>query len=190
MELNSSETVVQEAPSGGHIPWGRIIVWVGLLGLLTLLAFGLMRSQQQSLSVGEPAPSFALTSYEGQNYSLESLKGKVVVLNIWASWCVTCKDEAAALENTWRSYQGRGDVVFLGVDYTDTESAAKAYLQKYNITYPNGPDLRTKIYQSFRATGVPETYVIDRNGVLRYALKGPFSSEAQIRAAIEPLLEQ
>ncbi len=82
-----------------------------------------------------------------------------------------------------------GQVVFLGVDYVDTEPEAMGYLAKFDISYPNGPDLRTRISQSFRIQGVPETYFIDQDGTLTFVKKGPFTSLSEIRAVIDPLLE-
>ena len=93
------------------------------------------------------------------------------------------------MEEAWRKYQPRGDVVFLGIDYVDTEPEAKAYLEKFDVTYPNGPDLRTSISQAFRIRGVPETYIIGKDGILAHAQIGPFSSLAQIYAVIDPHLD-
>jgi cytochrome c biogenesis protein CcmG/thiol:disulfide interchange protein DsbE len=149
-----------------------------------------MRTQEGPVSVGNPAPDFELTTFDGQQYRLSELGGKVVVLNFWASWCKPCEQEAADLEAAWRHYQPRGDVVFLGVAWTDTEKKSLAYLEKFDITYPNGPDLGTRISQSYRTTGVPETYIIDKEGVLAYVKLSPFLSIDEIFMAIEPLLEQ
>jgi len=121
---------------------------------------------------------------------LSEQSGKVVVLNFWASWCNPCEREAVDLEAAWRYYQPGGDVVFLGVDWTDTEKKAEQYLTKFGITYPNGPDLGTRISQAYRTTGVPETYIIDRDGVLAYVKFSPFLSIDEIKSAIDPLLEQ
>jgi cytochrome c biogenesis protein CcmG/thiol:disulfide interchange protein DsbE len=81
-------------------------------------------------------------------------------------------------------------VVFLGVDYVDTEPEARAYLDQFQITYPNGPDLGTRISQQFRMQGVPETYFIDPQGVLRYVEIGPFASTAAIEQRIEQYLAE
>lgn len=92
------------------------------------------------------------------------------------------------MEAAWRYYQPGGEVIFLGIAWTDTENASLDYLARFDITYPNGPDLGTRISQAFRTTGVPETYIIDKNGVLTYIKLSPFLSQGEIQAAISPLL--
>ena len=172
-----------------RISWGRLAAWGGLLTLLIILGIALLRTQQGQPRSGQKAPAFTLTTFDGQQIALESLKGKVVLLNFWASWCVTCKDEAAFLEQAWQQYRSRSDVVFLGVAWTDTDSKAKDYIAHYGISYPNGPDLRTRISQTYRITGVPETYIIDPNGVLVEVHLVPFVSKQEITSIIDPLLK-
>jgi cytochrome c biogenesis protein CcmG/thiol:disulfide interchange protein DsbE len=182
-------TPIDEAPSPGTIRWGRLLAWGVLFVLLIVLALGLMRSQQGPVGPGERAPEFVLTTFDGQEINSESLAGKIIVLNFWASWCKPCEQEAADLQTAWEEYDPTGQVVFLGVDYVDTEPEAMEYLAKFDITYPNGPDLGTRISQSFRIQGVPETYFIDQDGKLTFVKKGPFTSLGEIRAVIDPLLE-
>jgi cytochrome c biogenesis protein CcmG/thiol:disulfide interchange protein DsbE len=140
-----------------------------------------------------PAPDFTLTAFPGYEYEgasqvkLSDLKGKIVVINFWASWCKPCEQEANDLEEAWRLYQPEGDVVFLGVDYVDTEPEALGYLEKFDITFANGADLGTRISQAFRIKGVPETYFIDRDGIIHYIQVGPFQSLAQIQSVIDSL---
>jgi cytochrome c biogenesis protein CcmG/thiol:disulfide interchange protein DsbE len=123
-------------------------------------------------AVGDPAPDFNIGLYKDyradlpQSIKLSDLRGKVVVLNFWASWCVECRKESDSLEATWRQYRDRGLVV-LGVDYLDTESPAIQYLQQYNTSYPIGVDLQEQISHRYRITGVPETFFIEKNGVVR-----------------------
>ncbi len=174
---------------GRSISIGALAAWIGIFALLALLAFGLLRNQEGRVTVGETVPNFTLTTFDEEQISLEELENKVVVLNFWASWCKPCEEEAAELEAAWRIYEPRGDVVFLGVDYLDTETEAMVYLEKFDITYPNGPDLRTKISQAFRIRGVPETYIIGKDGKLAAFKISPFTSLLEIQSMIDPLLE-
>ena len=175
---------------GNSVSWGALIAWASLLVFLVVIALGLKRLQQGPVQTGQEVPNFTFATFDGQQYALKDLRGKVVVVNFWASWCKPCEQEAADLESAWQSYKDQGQVVFLGVDYVDTEPEARAYLEKFQISYPNGPDLRTVISQQFRIRGVPETYFIDSQGKLAYSQIGPFSSMAEIKAIIDPLLKQ
>jgi cytochrome c biogenesis protein CcmG/thiol:disulfide interchange protein DsbE len=193
MEQNVGNSAV--VPRRGAPLWVQILVWAGLLALLVFLGLGLFRTQHPIISIGSKVPDFTLKLFDNYQYqhadriSLASLQGKVVVVNFWASWCVTCADEAPDMEAAWRYYQPDGQVVFLGVDYTDVDSKALDFLSKYDITYPNGPDLGTRITPIFnRNIAMPETYIIDQQGILRYKQIGPFQSMTQIQAAIDPLL--
>ena len=140
--------------------------------------------------------NFQLAFYSGYgldsktSINLEDLRGKVVVINFWASWCKPCEQEASDLRQAWDYYEPSGNVVFIGADYVDTEPEARVYLKKFGITFPNGPDLATKLSQYFRIKGVPETYFIDKNGVLQYVQIGPFTSLEQIQGIIDPLLAE
>jgi len=171
--------------------WVQVLVWAGLIGLLGLVALGLNRSQQGTVQVGDKAPDFTLTNFSGYEYDgasqvkLSGLKDKIVVVNFWASWCKPCEQEAADLEAAWREYQPDGKVVFLGVDYVDTEPEARGYLEQFGITFPNGADLGTRISQAFRIKGVPETYIVDGNGVIQYIQVGPFQSVDEIKSVVE-----
>ena len=160
---------------GLNLSIGALVAWIAVFGLLTLLAVGLLRKQEGPVSIGQTAPNFTLTTFDGDQISLKDLDGKVVVVNFWASWCKPCEEEAAELETAWRMYQPRGDVVFLGVDYVDTETEAMAYLEKFDVSYPNGPDLRTEISQAYRIRGVPETYIIGKDGNWPHLKSRPLS---------------
>jgi cytochrome c biogenesis protein CcmG/thiol:disulfide interchange protein DsbE len=111
-----------------------------------------------------------------------------VVINFWASWCKPCEQEALELEQAYQIYKDQG-VVFLGVDYVDTETEARKYLEKFGITYPNGPDLGTRISQAFRIRGVPETYIANADGRLVAVKIGPYQSLSEITQQVEAALD-
>jgi cytochrome c biogenesis protein CcmG/thiol:disulfide interchange protein DsbE len=182
-------------PARRGVPiWAQVLIFGLLVALLVLVGIGLSRAQQGTVQPGESIPDFALQLFSGYEHedrselALSDLRGKVVVINFWASWCKPCEQEAAELQRAWEEYGPGGQVVLLGVDYVDTEPEARVYLQKFGITFPNGPDLGTRISQMFRIKGVPETYFIDTEGVLRYVKVGPFTSLDEIKAQIDPLL--
>ncbi len=174
--------------------WAQITIWIFLVGLLALVGFGLQRARNPMAIIGESVPDFDLVYYEGYEYNnkaemkLSELQGKIVVINIWASWCKPCEQEAPELEQAWQFYQEADDVVFIGVDYVDTPAGANEYLKKFNITFPNAPDLKSNISSILnRQMGVPETYFIDREGILRNVKIGPFASVDEIKSFIQNL---
>lgn len=173
--------------------WVQTLIFLLVIGLLAFFAIGLRARGEAQPSSG-PAPDFKITSMDGQStLKLADLKGKVVVINFWASWCQPCRDEAVFLQKMWMMYKDRG-VVFIGVDYVDTESAAREYIKQYNITYFSGTDLGSEISQKYRIKGVPETYFVGKDGNLYGNSLGPitpdsyYMTEVGFRAKLEELL--
>ena len=162
-----------------------VIGVVLLLGLMFVFAWGLQTRESTQLS-GATAPQFAMPIFDGGEIALADLRGQVVVVNFWASWCVECYKEAALLEQAYRDYKDQG-VVFLGIDYLDTEKEALAYIARYDITYPNGPDIQSKIARAYRITGVPETFFIDPQGNIKHVQIGPIE-RPQLYGLIDQLL--
>jgi cytochrome c biogenesis protein CcmG, thiol:disulfide interchange protein DsbE len=144
-----------------------VIMWSAVILILAVLGWALV--QTNASRPEDVAPDFELTLYDGYEWNgrsavrLSELKGQVVVVNFWASWCVECRLEAELLEQAWLEYRDRG-VVFLGVAYVDAQPNALRYLDEFNITYPNGPDLRVAISRQYQITGVPETFFIGKDG--------------------------
>lgn len=180
-------------PPSSPTPRRRTVWLVVVLGfvalLIALLAAGLGPKTSTVLQ-GDPAPDFELTAfygeYEGQRFSLADMRGEIIVLNMWASWCLECEREMVLLEQAWHEYRGRG-VWFIGVDYLDTDTAGQEYLERFGITYPNGPDIRSRIYQDYRSTGVPETFFIDQQGIIQHVQIGPIT-QPQLYGMLDQLL--
>ncbi len=139
-------------------------VLVAVTGLILLLLYGLQLRTVPPLASGT-APEFSMTTFDGLRVTSSELKGQVLVVNFWASWCVPCRDEAPALQRAWEQYRDRG-LVIVGVDYVDTGPEAKNFIAEFKQTYPNGPDVGTRISQAYHISGVPETYFIGKDGKL------------------------
>jgi len=179
--------LTEEQPEARRIRWGFVVVWIGVLGLLGLVAFKLLQVQQGPVGVGTKAPVFSLTTFDGARIELADLQGQVVLVNFWASWCKTCEQEARELEQAYQEFKDQ-KVTFLGVDYVDTEKEALAYLDRFGITYPNGPDLGTRISQAYRIRGVPETYIVGPEGEIAIVKIGPYGSLEEIESDVVSVL--
>lgn len=171
----------------------NIVIVVGtvvLVSLLAVMAVNMVTFESTDLQ-GSQAPEFTLSlfdQFEQDQISLADLRGQVVVVNFWASWCVECYKEARLLEQTWQDYRDQG-VIFIGVDHLDTDKEALAYMAQYGITYPSGPDLGDKIADAYGITGVPETFFIDKDGNIVHVQIGPIG-EAQLLDLIDRLMAQ
>jgi len=161
------------------------LVPVALLVTLFAVSFGNNPREVPSVLEGTPAPSFKLTTLQGEEVSLEALRGRPVVLNFWSTWCGPCKYEHPHLQAAARSYPG---ATFLGVVYSDTPDKAARYLQRAGTTYQHlvDPDGRAAI--DYGVAGVPETFFIAPDGTIAYKAVGPVN-QSMIATQLAPLLE-
>jgi cytochrome c biogenesis protein CcmG, thiol:disulfide interchange protein DsbE len=167
----------------------RWLVPLAAVPVLGLLAYGFTLNPRDVPSplVGRPAAAFALTGYDGAKLQLSELRGKVVVVNFWASWCYpACYEEAPTLERGWRAYRDRG-VVVVGVAIQDKDEAARKFINDFRLSFANAPDPGGKVSVDYGVYGVPETFFIDREGRIRAKHVGALSDET-FAATIEPLL--
>jgi cytochrome c biogenesis protein CcmG, thiol:disulfide interchange protein DsbE len=163
---------------------GAQIVALGVVvGLLALLVWKIINQETssipQQIANGEKpaAPHFKLPWLDRSGtLSLSSLRGKVVVLNFWASWCAPCRDEASDLERAWDRYRRHG-VVVVGVDQLDVSSDARAFAKKYGMTYPLVRDGPGHIVAKYGLTGRPETFFVGRSGKLVEHIMGRISEQ-------------
>jgi len=171
-------------------------VGAAAVALVALLVYGVIGVGQSTtlddaVAAGQrpPAPSLALPRLEGGGQgSLADYRGRPVVLNFWASWCEPCKDEAPALERAQRRLQQAGGTV-LGVTVEDASSASRRFLREYGLDYPNLRDVDGDLGREYGRTGVPETFVIDRQGRVVALQRGQVDDRFLDRA-LRRVLEQ
>lgn len=163
---------------------------LAFVALLVLLAIGLTRDPREVPSplIGKPAPAFTLPQLQEstKNFSVTDMRGQVWLLNVWASWCVSCRDEHPLLVE----FAKQGRLPIVGLDYKDQPAAAKQWLEKLGNPYTLvAVDADGRVGIDYGVYGVPETYVIDRQGIIRMKHTGPVTAEA-LRDKILPLVAQ
>ena len=172
---------MSEQSSKRKIPVVLIVMAAILAALIAVMAWRIATISRGRPTEG-PAPDFSLTifddiegmEYAGETITLSQFRGQVVILNFWAAWCEPCRDEAQALQNIWESYADQG-VMVIGVDHAaDGGPAAREYMLEFGVTYPNGLDMGSRIGDLYHITGVPETFVIDRDGNIVAVFVRPF----------------
>ena len=162
--------------------WRFWAVWLIVLGLITLLAFGFTTDPKKVPSplMGKPAPDFRVDELNGeQKFSLSEFKGIPVVLNFWASWCAECRTEAVILEDFFQKYgENNKQLVMIGIAIQDTPNKAKTFARQFGKTYLLGlDDDAGNIALDYGIYGVPETFFIDREGNIFHKTIGIVTTE-------------
>lgn len=168
------------------VRWGGVRIAAAIVVVITIgvgAVFGWQlvggSTVVDSPLIGRPAPAAVLPELEGDGeVALTELRGRVVVINFWASWCVPCRDEHPVLVEAARSYRDRG-VVVVGVNYQDSPASASAFLDELGRgggNYPYVTDPGSRAALDFGLFGVPETFVLDRSGVIAAKITGPVSA--------------
>ena len=160
-----------------------------VLALVLMLGYGLASKQGNTGNslLAHEAPNFTIELFDGSTLTLSDLRGQPVVVNFWASWCPTCREEAADVEKVWRDYKDR-DVVFVGVNVSDARQDALDHIKEFDITYSNGPDRGKNIYDAYGVTGFPETFFVNRQGIVVRKFVGPVDQQT-LAAFVEDLLQ-
>ncbi len=167
------------------------VMLIGLLlsvPLLFVLARGFAydpRALPEEL-VGQPAPDFTLESLDGYKVSLQDTRGSLVVINFWATWCIPCVQEHQQLIEAANTYKSKG-VAFLGILYGDTAEKAREFNVKHGSAYPTLIDDSQRTNIDYGVAGVPETYIIDRDGTIIKKFTGPVF-KAELDAVLKELL--
>lgn len=164
----------------------KLLIILAITGLVIALVLGgLLLTQgnttnelpsKSSPEKKELATNFTLELTNGKKFNLSDYKGKPVLINFFASWCLPCREEMPVLEKVVQEYEPKG-VVFLGIAVDDTEEKMKDFIAKYGVTFPVGLDKTAAIQKSFGLYGIPTTYFIDRQGVINYSHSGSVTEE-------------
>jgi cytochrome c biogenesis protein CcmG, thiol:disulfide interchange protein DsbE len=182
---------------------GAAVVLVIVFLIVGLANRGMGSSIEAALSRGDrpAAPDLTLPVLAtgaglgpvGTDVSLSDLRGKVVFVNVWASWCIPCEDEAPALEKIWRDYKDQR-VVFLGIDVRDLTDDANAFIRRHKLTYPSLRDgSGNATEEGFQTNGVPESFLIDQDGNIAWRWIGPLDREPYLtdfRGVLDSVLKQ
>ena len=174
----------------------KLLIVLAIAGLvLALAAAGFLITQgmkpneaaaKAPLEKKELAPAFALELMDGNKFDLNGHKGKPILINFFASWCLPCREEMPVLQKIVHEYQPKG-VIFLGVAVDDTEKKMKEFIARYGVTFPVGLDKTAEIQKSFGLYGIPTTYFIDKKGVINYFHSGTVTEEL-LRHELDKLL--
>ncbi len=164
-----------------------VIVAVVILPLILLFAWGFSIDPHEvpSVMAGKPAPDCQLRGLDGVPVRLSQFRGKPLVVNFWATWCVPCEAEHSTMLAAARAQQGQ--VQFVGVLYQDEPDGARRYLKRKGQAYPNFEDPVSRCSMDFGVAGVPETFFIDAQGIVRHKEVGPVN-HGLIARILEPLL--
>jgi len=185
--METPETTQQDTSPSGLSPAWMAAAAIALI-VAVLLVYGIVATPSEPPQVGSPVPDFEFTALDGSSMNLGAHSGEIVVVNFFASWCDPCRQEAADLEQTWLAYQDQG-VRFYGIAYKDADSKAQAFLDEFDVSYPSTVDTSNRTARDYGVTGVPETFVIDREGLLVHHFLGPIT-QAELSREIERALNQ
>ncbi len=148
------------------------------LVILVILAFGLKHDPReiQSPLIGKKAPDFTVSLFSGGKFNLAGHKGKPVIVNFWASWCVACVEEEDVLESTYQKYKNK-DIVFIGVDIQDKKEDALAYMKQHPKSYLVARDEDGEVSLDYGIYGVPETFFVNRRREIIYKHAAPLTED-------------
>jgi cytochrome c biogenesis protein CcmG/thiol:disulfide interchange protein DsbE len=163
------------------------IAVLAVLALVGLLTFGLLSKGSSRIGVGDVAPTSSLPRLDGGGSgSLADYRGRWVLVNFWASWCIPCREEAPALEE-FQQRHGDADFTVLGIDSRDLSGDGRAFVRRFGLSYPQLRDGNGAGAGDFGTTGVPENYLVDPRGKVRLLFVGPISAE-DLDDEVAPLL--
>jgi cytochrome c biogenesis protein CcmG/thiol:disulfide interchange protein DsbE len=135
-----------------------------------------------------PAPDFTLSALDGTSVTLSTIKGKVALINVWATWCPPCRAEMPTIQATYGQYRDQGFIV-LAVNLQEDQRTVAAFMGEYQLTFPALLDLDGAVSQVYRAYALPSSFFVDRKGIIRAVYRGPMP-RAVIAGTVEQLLQE
>ncbi len=164
------------------------LAFLAVCAVIGLLGFGLLSKGEAQIAVGDPVPDRELPVLGGQGEgSIADYRGRWVLVNLWASWCGPCRQEAAELEEFARRYRDRG-ISVLGINVQDNSEDALAFLREFDLGYPQLRSVGAERSEAFGSTGVPENFLVDPQGRLALIWRGPVDREF-LKQRVVPLIE-
>jgi cytochrome c biogenesis protein CcmG/thiol:disulfide interchange protein DsbE len=166
------------------------LAFLAVLAVVGLLGFGLLSKGETKIAVGEPVPDRVLPGLPGPGHgSIAEYRGKWVLVNLWASWCIPCREEAPVLERFYQRYRDRppGTTV-VGINVQDNGDDALAFLRDHPTGYPQLRSVGDERSSAFGSTGVPENFLVDPRGRLALIWRGPVDEDF-LRDRVAPLIE-
>jgi len=159
----------------------RYVIVIAIFGVVGAIYVQRQRPSapaEAAIAVDAPAPDFTLASGDG-TVRLSDLRGRIVIVNFWATWCGPCRLEMPELQRVHEAHAAAGDLVVLAVNYTaaDSRSAAEAYIEEFGFTFPVAFDTDGAVAERYEVIGLPASFFIDREGVLRARTYGPLDTE-------------
>jgi cytochrome c biogenesis protein CcmG/thiol:disulfide interchange protein DsbE len=165
-----------------------LLAFLAVCAVIGLLGFGLLSKGSAKIEVGDRAPDKALPVLDGSGEGeIADYRGEWVLVNLWASWCLPCRDEAPALERWWRAHRDEG-VTVLGINVQDNSEDALAFVDEFKTTYPQLRSVGDERSEAFGSTGVPENFLVDPRGRLALIWRGPVDDRF-LRENVDPLVE-
>jgi len=195
-DKNQTDTMTGNSPEDG---WTGKDIILGIVVFVAIIALAVgaysfwQARKSPPVEEGSQAPNFTLPLMNGGEVSLDDYKGKVVLLNIWATWCNPCREEMPSMESLYQSMKGKPFEILAASIDTRGSTDVEPFVKKLGLTFPVLLDSDKKVNNMYQATGVPESFIIDKNGIVRQHILGPVnwsSSQAAENMLIQHLVAQ
>ena len=177
------------------VRWSLVVIGAAILGGLWVWASAVPAEATTgglipSPRVGFLAPDFSLESLSGDQISLSDMRGKVIILNLWASWCPPCRAEMPALQRVYQENHERGlEVLAVNMTAQDNIAAVTDFVQEFNLTFPILLDISGEVGNAYLMRALPTTFFINQDGVIQRVIVGGPMSEVTLQSTVEQLLE-